>query len=119
MNYNELKEDLINKTPSYYFNHKLFKNEIDVYSRRSFDDLFKYYRFKGVTEKMLLNALVECGFVAKVCANLKKVIFYRDVEARQDHIYWSNINGSGSGYTHCFNVQNSKYTFDYLNSLLD
>lgn len=57
MNHRELINDLNSKTGNVYFKCKLFKNDLRVFPRRSFNDLFKYYKRFKVTEKMLAKAL--------------------------------------------------------------
>ena len=114
MELKELKDSLNSRVNEMgYFTARLFKNEDDWYYRRSFDDLFKYYRKYKVTEKLLLQALYECGFSAAVCRDIEKVVFFKYY--KQDNTFWAEPNMfgySGSKTTH-----NTKYTADYLDNL--
>lgn len=119
MTLEELKEDLINKTDFLdtigigYFSITLFKND-KIYCRRSFDDLFKYYKRFGVTEKLLLKGLHESNFIAKVCLNIDKVIFYRSNTNHKERFWAKNVS---YGYSSDRVTENTKYTAGYLDNL--
>ena len=114
MNLQELKNDLISKVNNgNYFRHKLFNRDKQIYARRSFDDLFLYYRQKGVTEQLLLTALYESDFSALVCANLKKVIFSRIFSAEDGIWAYKKYEGK-MGYIGTRETKNTKYTEKYL-----
>lgn len=113
MNLKELKESLTRKINCNYFKIKLFKVDKEIYARRSFDDLFTYYKQRKVTEKMLLQALYECKFSASVCHEIKKVVFFKYY--KQENTFWNNKFTGGYDYTH--NTKDTKYTSKYLNKL--
>jgi hypothetical protein len=117
MNLDELKKDLDDKlhSGSYgYFKVKLFKNDTNVFERRSFDDLFKYYKKFKITEKMLLEALYEKGFSAAVCCNINKVVFFRCFKPVNK--FWFNVDRY-LGYSQTKLTKNTKYTAEYLDNL--
>lgn len=115
MNLEEIKKDLNSKVNGNgYFNTKLFKKDYE-YNRRSFDDLFKYYRRFKVTEKLLLQALFESNFSAKVCSAIKKVVFFKYYK-HEDKSFWATSQG-GYGYSENKETHNTKYTADYLDNL--
>jgi len=120
MNYKELKEDLLNKLEythhTRYFAVKLFKKDAQVYRRKSFDDLFKYYRFKGISEKTLAKALYELGFRGKICMDLQKIVFFKYSDPKikfllEGDIFYFPLKDEY--------IKNSKYTVTYLNRLLN
>lgn len=114
MKLDELKKSLRSKLNGrgIYFDTILFKYEEEYFKRRSFDDLFKYYKRRGVTEKLLLQALYEEGFSALVCGALKKVVFFK-YYAQKD-TFWGD---SSFGYDTYKVTKNTKYTAKYLDNL--
>jgi len=114
----ELEEDISSKLGSVgYFNKKLFEEDTQRYPRRSFDDLFRYYEKKYVTEKMLLQALMNLNIGALICPDIQKIVF------AGNHIFKP---GMGSflaeqigGYSPQIDesVTHSKYNVTYLNNL--
>lgn len=82
MDLSELKGDLLSKMSRAeldlyrYFSEKLFPWDNTPYERRSFDDLIMYYGPKGVTEKMLVQALYEAGFTGLICNEIHKIVFF-------------------------------------------
>lgn len=58
-----------------YFKTTLFKNE-KRYDRRSFNDLFKYYKRFGVTEKQLIKALDSLCIGCYYCFIPKRIVFF-------------------------------------------
>ena len=126
MNLKELKEDLLNKVNhKRYFRNTLFKRDKEIYDRRSFDDLFKYYKQKGATEKMVLQALYDTKFRARVCGGINKVIFYRYYEKCEETpiSIWANKIIPGHVNFATFNygrsTKNTKYDASYIDKLFD
>jgi len=119
MNLDETKKELDNLTNAMYFNKLLFKSKKDdYYQRRSFDDLFLYFRKYKVSEKMLLQALYESGFCARVCSSLKKVVFFKAYIP--DNKFWYTFISKGTyGYIDLNCTENTKYTREYLDNLFD
>jgi hypothetical protein len=112
MNLSDLKIDLNNKCPETYFTEKLFDKDERIFGRRSFGDLFNYYRPKGVSEKLLLKALVESGFSSYRCPDISDFVFFK---WHRGYKFFSHaLTASG----HSAPV-NQKYTFKYLNKLYD
>jgi len=106
------------KAPTYSFVAvKLFKKDIKIYPRRSFKDLFTYFKALKVTEKQLLRCLIKGNFIAGVCHDIKKVVFFGKVHHRiikdfiwiDDALYWNNSKKNTK--------VNDKYTVEYLNNL--
>jgi hypothetical protein len=126
MNLEEVKKDLLAKVKNgfngRYFHQPLFKSDTECYIRRSFDDLFKYYKQRNVTERMLLQALVESKFKATVCGAINKVIFFR-TEGPNITILWKDEFIQGHTSTTYFNygrsTKNTKYTAEYMDNLLE
>lgn len=122
MTLEELKKDLLSKLncPDWstisYFKVKFFEKDSRVYSRRSFDDLFKYYSQIGATEKTLIKALYELNFTAKVCNGINKVVFFKVKGAPS----FLKAEASNFGYLEPKdeNIKDSKYTPTYLQQLL-
>lgn len=114
----ELVEDLktkidCTKTELNYFKTTLFKNE-DYYKRRSFNDLFKYYKRFGVTEKQLIKVLDILCIGCYYCSVPEKIVFFNKgclPGITRDLISIPSQNGS----------QNicDKYTSKYLLKLLN
>lgn len=89
----------------------LFKDE-KYKQRRSFNDLFVYFRKYGVTEKMLMKALKREKFEFWYCNTINRNVFYkpwqflyfyndRYEDFRQRHIEENRVN-------------TGKYTKEYL-----
>jgi len=117
MNLDELKKDLLEKTSnSAFFTKKLFKKDKYIYMRRSFNDLFIYYKQFNVTEKMLLQALYELKFSASVCNTLKKVVFSK-VYPQIDKFWGKHFFNLNYGYLNKTDKTAGKYTINYLNNL--
>ena len=112
MNLTDLKLDLHNKCPETYFVKVLFEKDERIYGRRSFGDLFNYYRPKGVSEKLLLKALVDAGFSSYRCPDIADFVFFK---WHRSYRFFSHARTSPG---HSFYV-NQKYTFKYLNKLYD
>jgi hypothetical protein len=77
---NQLKRDLINKfnEDKEGFKMPFFKKDKGVaYHRRSFNDLYSYYRYRGVSEKKLLKALIEAGFRSRYCPYPRRIVFWK------------------------------------------
>jgi len=126
MNLKELKKDLLNKVNhKRYFRSTLFKKDKGIYDRRSFDDLFKYYKQKGATEKMVLQALYETKFRARVCGGINKVIFYSFYEKCQKPSIsiWASKIIPGHVNSVTFNygrsTKDTKYDAAYIDKLFD
>jgi hypothetical protein len=111
MNIKLLKADLNSKCPGTYFYQKLFKRDTQVYQRRTFGDLFLYYRKYGVTEKMLLKALVEAGFSTYRCPDIKDYVWFK--YGYREYRCFIRTRTSTS---HKHKVL-QKYNFDYINNL--
>jgi len=121
MDLNELKKDLLSKMNRNelgiyrYFSEKLFPWDKATYERRSFDDLIMYYGPKGVTEKMLVQALYEAGFTGLICNEIHKIVFfigYPRVEGPLGYAHWSYAPLEDD------NVD-SKYNVTYLMNLFN
>lgn len=119
MTINELKKDLISKLDDQndYFNVKILKSDYRIFQRRSFRDLFHHYRRKGVSQKMLMQALMEAGFSSYFCFDVNLFVFF----GLYDRNY-KFLNESCFDYD--FNYiakrnKDKKYTFKYLESIYD
>ena len=115
----KLVKDLQNKINQYNdnFKVKLFKRDLKTYGRRTFDDLFLYYRRHGVTEKQLMKGLVEAGFSALYCSTVKRPTW--GGSKSQNKFWYPRINDV---YINNFSSQitkNTKYNTEYLNKLYD
>jgi hypothetical protein len=102
--------------PYHFFKVKLFKRDKRVKHRRSFGDLFLYYRARGVTEKQLLKGLVDAGFYAGICHEIEKVVFWKGkMDQKPDsiwvtgHLYWTDSEIRRKAI--------DKYTTEYMNKL--
>lgn len=115
---NTVVEDLKSKVnKAGYFNTKIFKKDKKIYERRSFGDLFKYYKNFGITEKILIKSLKKANFVMYVCVKLQKGVFFKYVYAGEflNDLLHGDIHSYGS-----FNqIKNDKYTKEYLEKLLN
>lgn len=111
----ELKKDLESKISAYYFKTTFFKRDFCVYYRRSFDDLFLYYRACKVTEKQLLRVLINNDFQAAVCTDIHKVVFMKKTNKLYD--FWKTVSRAGEGYSISKTTKNTKYTAKYINNL--
>ncbi len=123
MNKEELIKDLNNKCPSRprnvvldYFKFKLFKNDDKIYARRTFGDLFKLYRFKGVSEALLMECLVSQQFRAYRCPDIKNIVFFKYTHK---HKFWCvSEERVTNRYKNTFRFSNyGKYTPEYLENL--
>lgn len=94
-----------------YFQNKLFKNDPSVFRRRSFTDLFKYFRFKGVSEKTLLKCLYLEGFGCYKCSDIERLVFFKYLY-RNDRFFIRNNDMYHE-------LVNDKYTRTYLSVLFD
>lgn len=101
-----------------YFVEKFFKNDKRVYKRRSFDNLFIYFRKYKVSEKQLLKCLINYNFNFGVCTDINKIIIippFSFEKISNLKIKWR----SESWYTNYTSVRNSKYTVTYIENLLE
>lgn len=122
MTQNELEEDLnkkcINRDKSYliaYFICKLFKRDTKVYNRRSFYDLFLYYKRYKITEKMLALALYNCKFACYRCPDISNIVFFKH---KRKYLFWAVESSIVDKYTLKINSSiYGKYTPDYLTNL--
>lgn len=117
MKLEELKKDLLSKSDSDYFIKSLFKDE-KIYARRSFTDLFKYYKIKGVSEVLLMKALIQTGFSARLCNTNRIYVFfkyYTSTYLKPGTIFINIKETSYDGYN--VKIKNTKYTKDYLMKL--
>lgn len=89
MNLEELISDLNSKSNDAYFIYNLFKNEY-TYSRRSFGDLFKYYKRFGISEKLLAEGLKKADFKGLICGNIRKLVFFKLYKNRTKDFLISN-----------------------------
>lgn len=122
LTYKELKKDLNKKCPSDYhkrydidyFSMPLFKRDNVIYRRRTFSDLFLYYRYKGVSEKQLLKALYEEGFMCYLCSDIEQCVFFK---WDQCYKFWRYNKSSLKEMMRkpCY----TKYTIKYLDELFD
>lgn len=112
MTLQEVIKDLNGKCIGTYFQCKLFRNDSKIYARRTFGDLFKYYRPKGVSEKLLLEALVKSGFSSYRCPGIKEFVFFK---FNRVYRFWAHGEKANS-HTE---LVSQKYTFKYLNKLYD
>lgn len=114
----ELKKDLESKTNSQFFKVMFFKKDEMVYYRRSFDDLFIYYRKLKVTEKQLLKVLINAGFKTAVCKNIHKVVFFipTEYEKIEKNGLWKEIPYD-IGFSKYKTTTNTKYTAEYITNL--
>ncbi len=115
--FEQLKQDLNKKCPSTgllfgYFAEKLFDDDISVFNRRSFDDLFKLYKEKGVSEEMLMKALIDCGFATYLCGDIKKYVFFK-LKRKERIFYWPRRHKMNT------RASKTKYTRKYLENLYD
>lgn len=113
----QLRQDLTSKCSSFYFTKTLSKHEKVVYDRRSFNDLFNYYRPKGVSELKLMRALILEGFHAQICGiehrNVR--VMFAKVSAGPIGI-WATPISIGYGK----NIEtNDKYTYLYIQKLFE
>jgi hypothetical protein len=122
MDYNKLKEDLLDKCNNRYssvnyFTKSLFDNE-QIYYRRSFNDLIEYYSNKGVTEKMLMQALKELKFHAYYCNIPKRVVFLGHSPRVK---FWCTAESQEEAFEKSKRDDNNfgKYTPEYLEELYD
>jgi hypothetical protein len=116
MNLQELKADLNSKTKYNFFNVKLFTKDQHIYKRRSFKDLFIYYRKYKVSEVMLMKALYETGFSTRTCNTINKYVFFKYYEQKSNSIFSIDpLENSGYGYP----PENTKYTKEYLTNLFN
>lgn len=115
----ELKKDLRSKVNGSFFRRTLFKRDTRIYYRRSFDDLFIYYRTRKVTEKQLLKILIDIGFKTAVCTTINKVVFFIPFgfESVEDNGLWKHIPYPGTGFSQVKKTKNTKYTAKYINNL--
>jgi hypothetical protein len=113
----ELIKDLKSKTNPHNncFKVKLFKRDLKIYDRRTFDDLFLYYRKYGITEKQLMKGLIDAGFSALYCSTVERPTF---AEHKSFIKYWTK--GISEHYILEFNrkiTKNTKYNVEYLDKL--
>lgn len=110
MTLEQLKEDLLSKKGVVFFQEKLFKSDSYIYHRRSFYDLFKYYRFKGVNEKLLMQALKELNMSARYCDDAGRYVWlFKNPE--------NNSFLMHDSYKNTIETNKSKYTYEYLLNL--
>jgi hypothetical protein len=97
----------------YYFTKKLFKRDYKVFERRSFDDLFLYFRRLGVSERQLMRVLYskESKFSGFVCGNINKFVLYKS--KRTKTIWGINLIYQSYNYP----IEHTKYTVEYLENL--
>lgn len=112
---NELCPERITGT-IFYFQYKLFKRDPKVYNRRSFNDLFLYFKKYGVTELQLMKALTspESKFAGYICYDIRKVVFLKI--PREYKFTSENLNNF---INHENKYVVDKYDFKYLEKLYD
>jgi len=117
MTLKELKKDisslLVHMGGSEYKFKPLFKKDNNRIMRRSFNDLFYYYKRKGVTEKLLMKALIDMKFVARYCNGPKRIVFFKyryPVEK-----FWWTAYHRNQAFKNTGNC--GKYTAEYLEEL--
>lgn len=109
-----LREDLTNKCSRFYFTKILTSTEKVVYKRRSFANLFNYYRVRGVTELQLMKALIQEGFYAQICGVEKHTkIMFAKVNAEPKGIWATPVP---KGYLKNIKIHD-KYTVSYIEDL--
>ena len=109
----ELRLDLDNKFDQEgYFKEKLFIKD-SVYKRRTFSDLFKYYKWEKVSEQQLMTVLKDMQIRAFRCPDIGQIVFHKSRYVRKLSF---EMNGSLSVRNP---VTNSKYTYEYLLKLYD
>lgn len=115
---NTVVEDLKSKVnENGYFNTKIFKKDKRIYKRRSFGDLFNYYKNFGITEKILIKALKKAHFIMYVCVKLEKGVFFKNYNTYK---FFNNLkNGNIHSYGGFNQIKNDKYTKEYLEKLLN
>lgn len=94
---------------SHLFRTKLFKSKKDkAYQFRSFADLFHYYRLKGVSELLLVEALKQGQFNIFYCADINRLVIWKPT-------YTSNFitRDDAEDCRTC-----DKYTIAYLENLV-
>jgi hypothetical protein len=120
MTLKQLKKDIISKMNDFknyednqYFSTKLFHYDETIYKRRSFNDLIKYYSQFNVSEKLLLQALYECGLRCGICNTTRLLVFFIWKEKTDDGITFTE------GYTSPDSIldANNKYTRVYIKKL--
>jgi hypothetical protein len=118
----ELTIHLNSLTTGEYFSEKLFKKDHKIFRRRSFDDLFCYYKSKGVSEKQLLSVLYNNNFRAQVCGVINKVIFFKQ-KINPSHSIWKTPFLRGhtniTGYNFNRYTSNTKYDDKYIDKLFE
>lgn len=104
-----------------YFSSKLFEEDDVVYLRRSFEDLYKYFNSEKVnfktTEEELVQALYEGGFRGKICANLKKIIFFRF--PTEEGVFLEKSHKFGYLPMDDDSIVDSIYNPSYINNIFD
>lgn len=115
---------------TYFSKSPLFKYEATkkghelIKARRSFGDLFKRYRIRGVSEKQLMRVLGDPKnkFRGGICTDIYKVVFFK-TETGPIYKFTSGLQRSYESSCEnkkCLdNWQDGKYTLKYLGDLWD
>jgi len=116
------------KNNHFFTKSPLFKYEIDdpslIKARRSFGDLFKRYRRRGVTELQLMRVLGDPNnkFIGNLCPDIYKVVFFKlKYGAAYKYSSYSMVdfNHSRDSVTYKKKWCDGKYTMRYLENLWD
>lgn len=110
----ELRRDLTVKCSKFYFTKTLGVTDKTVFQRRSFRNLFHFYRNKGITELQLMKALILEGFYAQICnVGREPKVMFAKVNADPRGIWATPIP---KGYSKNVRIDD-KYTAEYIENL--
>lgn len=111
------RRDKNSRYTSGYFCSKFSKNEKKPFWRRSFLALFNFFRVRGVSEKELLEALIDGGYRSICCPDAKKIVFFHMFNEPQKLKTYKHKDNF-EYFTKSHNMK-TKYNEEYLDSLLN